>query len=58
MRFDKDGKLITLEQDIQEIWSSHGLEVLEETVPAHPDNPVTTWIIKAKPKEGLLEKHE
>ena len=51
MRFEK-GKIgpITLEQDIERIWNLHGWELIEELVPAHPDNPVATWIIKAKPK--------
>lgn len=52
MRVDKDGMVFTLEQDIKRIWEEHGWELIEEIVPAHPNNPMATWIIKAKVKES------
>lgn len=42
-----NGKVRTLEQDIQEIWEAHGWEVLEETVPKS-DGVTVKWIITAK----------
>ncbi len=47
----EDGKIVTLEQDIERIWGLHGWELLEEVVPAHPDKHEATWIIKAKPRD-------
>jgi hypothetical protein len=39
----------TLEQQIQELWSSRGLEVLQEQYHANDDG-TETWVIKAKRK--------
>lgn len=41
MRTDKDGKMWTLEQDIQYIWKQHGLRVTSEEVENN------TWTIRA-----------
>ena len=42
MRTDEKGNLITLEQDINRIWSLHGWKVIEEIVSGN------TWEITAK----------
>jgi len=48
MRFDKDGRLHSLDQDIVEIWRAHGWEVVEEKVPRSKGRK-KVWIITAKP---------
>lgn len=44
MRFE-DGKLITLEQDIVDVWRKHGLAVARETFGVDEDG-VAKWIIE------------
>lgn len=50
MRQGEKGNFITLEEDIQRIWSLHGLVVKQEEVSSHRllSSDETTWIIKAK----------
>ena len=54
MRFDREGTPHTLEEDIQNTWKEHGLEVTEETVTS--DKAITTWTIKARRIVGYVPK--
>jgi hypothetical protein len=49
MRRDKKGNLITLEEDIREIWKQHGLTVISEEVKSL--KLWSIWIIRAKVKK-------
>ena len=49
MRIDEDGKMHTLDQDVQELWIAHGWKIVEVKLPAHPHSDEATWIIKAHP---------
>lgn len=46
MRYDKKKGIVTLEEDIVDIWKQHGLEVTNEEVKKD------TWIITAKTIKG------
>jgi len=48
VRFDKERKVHTLEEDILNIWKEHGLSVTEEVVQSQDsETGLTVWIIKA-----------
>lgn len=62
MRFDKEGIMHTLEEDIQNIWKEHGLEVTEESVEpevlitSDDGKAITIWTIKARRIPSFVPK--
>ena len=50
MRIDNEGNRVTLEQDINAIWKSHGLKVKLITVKSKSKYPV--WMITATQLSG------
>lgn len=55
LRFDKEGKTYTLEEDIQRIWKEHGLSLIEETVKSDDSGTgITVWVIKATRIENFI----
>ncbi len=50
MRIDKKGEIHTLEEDIQEIWHSHGWRVVKETVKGNK------WEITAENEKTKIKR--
>ncbi len=57
--WDKNAEYKTLEQQIQELWKSRGMEVQEiqfQVVTKDLDGDVLEWIIHAKRKQEVKKK--